>query len=124
LNLGEVQIFGNLPTLPATATAFKLGDGGASVQKHLSVTADINFGDIAAHQHAEATVTVTGATVGSTVALGVPNNVAAGGTRDSYTFMGWVSASNTVTVRCVKARDDTTGDLPNGTFRIDVWVHN
>ena len=124
LNLGEVQIFGNLPTLPATATAFKLGDGGASVKKHLSATATLNFGTIAAQGHEDKTITVTGASDGDTVSLGIPNAVAMGATNDDIAFTAWVSSANTVTVRCVNADSVATGDLPEGTFRADVWVHN
>lgn len=89
----------------------------------LKNSASLNFGSIAAGEHADLTITVTGAALSDTVALGVPHASATGGsTHDHVSFMAWVSAANTVTVRCVNAGSAAT-DRAAGTFRVSVWNH-
>lgn len=78
-------------------------------------TATLNFGALSANSHADLTITVAGATVGTAVALGVPT--AAVTTGVAYT--AWVSAADTVTVR---AHNYTAGtpDPASGVFRATV----
>ena len=68
--------------------------GGAAIAKILSATATIDFANTAAQNDDDQTITVTGATVGSSVALGLP----AAPDADSC-FTAWVSAADTVTIR-------------------------
>jgi hypothetical protein len=101
--------------LTISPTSMKVG-GGAGLTKILSGTATLNFGSVAAQSYADLTITVTGASDGDTVALGVPNaSVPAGGA-----FTAWVSASSTVTVRF---HNYTSGsiDPASGTFRATVF---
>ena len=60
----------------------------------LTNTASLNFGSIASNGTAELTITVTGAATGDAVYLGAPSTIESG-----IVFAGYVSASNTVTVR-------------------------
>lgn len=65
------------------------------VMKSLVGSAALDFGNTAAQNSADLTITVTGAADGEEVILGVPN--AAVNANSNYT--AWVSAANTVTVR-------------------------
>lgn len=90
--------------------------GGAAVTGILSATATLNF-DLTAVAVEDLTITVTGAAVGNIVTLGVPN----GSVTATAQFTGWVSASDTVTVRC---RTAAAGEDPaSGTFRATVLKH-
>jgi len=60
----------------------------------IRTAATLDFGSTAAHRSTDLTVTVTGASVGDAVAIGL----ASAPNADSC-FTGWVSAANTVTVR-------------------------
>lgn len=62
----------------------------------LSGTASLNFGATAANDCDDLTITVTGAADGDVVSLGVPTALASSG---ETSVSGFVSASNTVTVR-------------------------
>jgi hypothetical protein len=91
---------------------------GTPITKHLSATATLDFASITAPAcAADLTITVTGAAVGDTVNLGAPNASVAAGVQ----FFGWVSASNTVSVRACAFSG--TPDPASGTFRADVWKH-
>lgn len=76
--------------------------GGASPV--IQGTATLDFGAIAAVSFADLTITVTGALVGEPVSLGIPPEAMEAG----ITYTGWVSATDTVTVR---AQNGTAGDL-------------
>lgn len=60
-----------------------------------TATATLNFGSILAAASEDLTITVTGAAVGDSVTLGLPAAPDA-----TTTFNGFVSAANTITVRC------------------------
>jgi len=90
--------------------------GGTAILKHLSATATLDFANLAAIGCEDLTIAVTGASLGDTVALGVPNgSVVANGT-----FTGWVSAADTVTIRFCTV---VSGNPASGIFRADVWQH-
>ena len=89
---------------------------GAGISKILSATATLDFGSVAANSFADLTVTVTGAAVGDTVSIGVPN----GSLLNDISFFGWVSATNTVTIRCSNVSSTTARDPASGTFRATV----
>ena len=72
-------------------------NGGATVTKVLSATASLDFGATAAGTCDSLTITVTGAADGDVVSLGIPNALASSDTYQS--FNGFVSATNTVTVK-------------------------
>lgn len=93
-----------------------IGSGGAAISKVLTGTATLDF-DLTAVTVYDLTITVTGAAVGDVVIIGVPN----GSVTTSAQFTGWVSATNTVTIRC---RTSATGENPaSGTFRATVIQH-
>lgn len=100
-----------------TATGVKIGgSGNAEVKDVLSGTATLNF-DLTAVVAEDLTITVTGAADGDVVAIGVPN----GSVTATAQFTGWVSAADTVTVRC---RTSVVGEDPaSGTFRATVIKH-
>ncbi|CAB4182632.1 SGNH_hydrolase domain containing protein [uncultured Caudovirales phage] len=82
---------------------------------YLSNTATLNFPSIAATGGTQdLTVTVTGATVGDSVQIGLPAAPSAG-----VTFNAWVSATDTVTIRATNA---TAGaiDPASATYRVTV----
>ncbi len=89
---------------------------GATITKHISATAALNF-DLSGSASQDLTITATGAAVGDTVALGVPN----GSVTADTLFWAWVSATNTVTVRAMRIAG--TPNPASGTFRVDVWQH-
>jgi hypothetical protein len=91
-------------------------NSGTAITKILSATATLDFGSIAANSFADLTITVTGAAVGDTVSLGVPN----GSLLNDISFFGWVSATNTVTIRCSNVSSTTARDPASGTFRATV----
>lgn len=91
-------------------------NGGTQISGHLSATATLNF-DLTAVTVQDLTMTVTGAALGDAVCIGVPH----GSVTTSVQYTGWVSASDTVTIR---ARTSAAGENPaSGTFRADVWKH-
>jgi len=102
----------NLVATNITASSVVIG-GGAAVTGILSATATLNF-DLSAVVVEDLTITVTGAGDGDTVSIGVP----AGSVTTTAQYTGWVSATNTVTIR---ARTSVAGEDPaSGTFRATV----
>lgn len=76
------------------AGRWMIGNGSTPIQNIYSATASLNFASIASLATAELTITVTGASTGDAVFLGPPSTLDAG-----LTVTGYVSATNTVTVR-------------------------
>lgn len=119
-------VFDTSPTLTtpnigvATATSIAIG-GGTVITKHLSATASLDFGATAAKTCDDLTIAVNGAADGDTVSLGVPNALASAA---KTTITGFVSATNTVTVRrCNINPDAAADDSAAATVRADVWQH-
>lgn len=87
--------------------------GGIAIQKVLSATATLDF-DLTAVTVHDLTITVTGAALGDVVSVGVPH----GSVTTTASYTAWVSAADTVTVRCKTA---AIGENPaSGTFRVMV----
>lgn len=91
--------------------------GVGQVTEVLTVTAALDFPLVGAGATQDLTVTVEGvkaADVAPIVKLGIPTGVTAG-----LVFHGWVSADDTVTVRCTNA---TAGGInpASATFRVTV----
>ncbi len=112
------------------ATAIQLyGTGGVkigsssstAILNHYSGTASLDFGATAANTCDAATITVTGAADGDTVTLGVPAALA--GSDASQNFWGYVSATNTVTVKRCNVTGSPLSDPAAATVRADVWKH-
>ncbi len=72
----------------------KIGSSGTAIAGVFSATATLNFPSISSNGTESLTMTVTGATTGSSVCLSAPSTLEAG-----LIFSGFVSAANTVTIR-------------------------
>lgn len=79
-------------------------------------TATLDFGSISANSYADLTMTLTGAIVGDDCSIGVPN----GSVTTNTTFFGWVSAADTVTIRCINNDSVSSKDPASGTFKATV----
>jgi hypothetical protein len=104
---GKLNAYGNA-NLEGTV---KIGAGGTPLTNVLGATATLDFPSTSTYE--DLTVTVTGAAVGDVVSVGVPNDC-----MFSHAFyFGWVSATDTVTVRFL-----VTGggphDPPSSTFKV------
>jgi hypothetical protein len=86
-----------------------------TVNHGLTGSATLDFGSTNAQLSTDLTITVTGASDGDVVSLGVPN--AAVNANTSYS--AWVSASNTVTVRFNNYSSGTVNPA-SGTFKVFV----
>lgn len=100
----------------ATFTGSVAIGNGTPITAVLSNVASKDF-DLTALTVEDQTMTVTGAAVGDVVELGVPH----GSTTATSQFSAWVSASDTVTIRC---RTEAAGENPaSGSFRATVVKH-
>ena len=114
---GNVSASGNLSSGGSTTIG-----GGTPIVEHLSATFSPSFPALKPSTCATANFTVTGASDGDTLALGVPNARTSGG--GTIVHFAWVSAANTVTVRACNidsnAPQKTAG---SGVIRVDLWKH-
>lgn len=92
-------------------------NAGTAITKHLSGTATWNPASLANGARESIAVTVTGAALGDTVAVGFTTAVPAG-----MIITGQVTAANTVTVTLYNINAGAQ-DLASGTVRADVWGH-
>lgn len=99
-----------------TLSALTVGTGGTAILKHLSATKTWDPANIGAAAQDTTTITVTGAALGDTVAVGFSLDL------QLLQLTGYVSAANTVTV---VLQNGTGGaiNLASGTLRADVWQH-
>ncbi len=85
----------NLSTGTAAATIQADANGNLIKKTYLpTVSATLDFPNTSAQTSSDLTVSVTGAAVGDLVQVGLPASIDA-----NSSYMGWVSASNVVTVR-------------------------
>jgi parallel beta helix pectate lyase-like protein len=129
--------YGTLPTLGANNMQYNNHDAlglidlqfaanhgsapGTKIKRHLSATASLNFGSISEGVTSSLTITVTGAAVGDTVAVGPGTGWDAG---NLFNHSARVSAADTV--RIVVENTDAAPTDPDGsgvTWRADVWGH-
>lgn len=100
------------------STGVEIGTGAAvtPISAHLTATAALDFGSIAANTSAELTIAVTGAVTGDSVTV-TPN-----GAPESGLVWSGHAGTNIVTVRLGNV---TTGaiDPASRTWRADVWKH-
>jgi hypothetical protein len=114
---GGFNASGNFDTSGSATVVGTLSvGGGATVASFLSATATLDFPSTAAGTASDLTITVTGAALGDTVSVGAPN----GSVTTNGGYWGWVSASNTVTVRYMNTNLVTTEDPASGTFRATI----
>jgi len=92
--------------------------GGTPITSVISNTATLNFGAIAANTAADLTMTLTGAAIGDTVSIGIADTVISTGVNCAdVTFFAWVSAANTVKIRCLNGSAVNIANPASGTFR-------
>lgn len=104
---GSLKVLGNM-----SGGTLNVG-GGAQLKRILSTTATLDFANLVSLGCEDLTVSVGGAALGDVVSVGVPNgSIVANGN-----FFGWVSSSNTVSVRFCTF---ISGDPASGTFRVAV----
>ena len=94
--------------------------GGTGITKHISATASVHFGSIAANSCATATLAAVGASDGDTVSLGIPGKLAS---LTGVTFIGFVSAPNVVTIKACNVTASASGNSSPVTVRADIWQH-
>jgi hypothetical protein len=82
----------------------------------ISATATLNFPSTVGGTSSDLTMTLTGAVDGDAIMIGVPN----GSTVANGCFTGWVSASNTVTIRYTNNDLVTSYDPASGTFKATI----
>jgi hypothetical protein len=88
----------------------------AKYAQKLVGTSTLNFPSTAGGASSDLTITLTGATVGDVVSIGIPGtSVPANGT-----FFGWVSATNTVSIRYSNNDTLTSYDPASGTFKVTI----
>lgn len=111
---GAINVGSNDTTI-ARVSAGRISVEGNMVGHVLFNTATLNFPSISAQSFQDLTITVTGATTGDSVSLGVPTAAVTAG----IVYSAWVSVANTVTVR---AHNYTSGalDPASGTFKATI----
>jgi hypothetical protein len=91
------------------------GGGWQKIANEISGSATLDFGNTSAQNSADLTITVTGASEGDVVSLGVPN----ASVNANTCFTAWVSATDTVTVRFNNYSSGAV-DPASGTFKVKV----
>lgn len=104
---GTINYVANNLEFVETSTVYTLA-------KTLTATVELDFPDTAAGTASDLTIEVTGASSGDAVYIAVDN---ASVTSDNIGFWGWVSASNTVTIRFNNNNLVSAVDPASGTFR-------
>ena len=115
------------PLAVGTAAQFQVSPAGAvtigggnAITRHISVSASLAFPQFAPLSCSALSFPVAGAADGNSVALGVPNALAA---INGLTWFGWVSAPGIVSVRGCNATNQTVPAPPAANVRVDVWQH-
>lgn len=101
----DISSAGAIRLTPKSGQGVLIG-GGTALKKVLSATASVDFTALAAGACENFDITVTGAADGDTVAVGIP--AAAWATTEYATIQGFVSATNTVTVKRCNLINATT----------------
>lgn len=107
-----------------TATGgLSVGAGSGTLLRLATGTASLDFTALAANTCETLTITVTNSTVGSSVALGLPDALAdVDGATESTVFTAWISANGTVSVRRCNVTETVTADPAAATVRATVLV--
>ena len=94
--------------------------GGTAITRHISVSTSLSFPQFSPGSCNTLTVTVAGTADGDSVALGIPNALAA---VNGLAWFGWVSAPGTVSVRGCNVTSQSVAAPPTANVRVDVWQH-
>ena len=93
------------------------GGGWQKIANEISGSNTLDFGSTSHGTSSDITFTVTGAAEGDVVALGIPNSaIVANGS-----FIAWVSAANTITVRFNNYASSGSSDPGSGLFKVKVF---
>jgi hypothetical protein len=103
----------------SSAGAATIG-GGTAITRHISVSASLAFLQFSQNSCNTLSVSATGAADGDSVALGIPNALAA---VNGLAWFGWVSAPGVVSVRGCNVTSQTVPATPTANVRVDVWQH-
>jgi len=115
---GNVSVTGN----SSTTGTVTIGSAGTPIKQHISVLVNPNFPALGPNTCATANITVTGASDGNPIALGIPNTRMNQGGNIIYT--AWVSAANTVTIQACNVTAPARQKAPgSGSIRIDLWMY-
>jgi N-acetylneuraminic acid mutarotase len=114
---GNQSVAGNVAVTGTVA----LGSGGTPILKHLSLTINPTFPALGPLVCRSANLTLTGASDGDTIALGVPNSRMTGG--GTLNYFAWTAASNTITIRVCNIDLTKQTTAGSGAIRVDVWKH-
>jgi hypothetical protein len=115
---GAFKVAGGAGIAGATYTATLNVGSGTTIDGVWSNSASLDFLSVSGTGGTQdLTITVTGASTGDTVAIGLPTAPNAG-----LVFNAWVSAANTVTVRATNATAVGIDPSP-ATFRVTVFSH-
>lgn len=107
----------NLTTTANSTPTFPTGTGALGYQ--LTGSASLNFPSTTSMSTSSLTLTVTGAAVGDVVSLGL--DVATLAITGNYVFTGYVSATDTVTIKFDNNNAVTTLDPTTATFKVKVF---
>jgi len=114
---GNVSVSGNA----ATTGTVTIGSGGTPIKEHLSATFNPKFPALPPLTCSAQNFTLTGASDGDTLALGVPSARMNGG--GTVVYFAWVSAANTVTIQVCNVFASPQKTAGTGNIRIDLWKH-
>jgi hypothetical protein len=84
--------------------------------KTLTTTSTLDFGSTAAGTSTDLTVTLTGASSGDVVSIGIPS----GSIPDNGAYTAWVSAADTITIRFSNNDLSASKDPASGTYRVTI----
>lgn len=98
-------------------TGFAFGTSGPRITNHISATASLNYGAVAANSCSDLTITLTGAADGNVVSLGVPTALAS---TAGLQFSAFVSLADTVTVRACNVTTSASADPAAATVRVSI----
>lgn len=107
---------GTTPTIDLSATSGVSINAGTPVKRMLTATATLDFPSMAALTESDLTITVTGAAVGDSIAIGPPSTLEANLVVSYYAVTG----TNTVTVRVRNANTISAMDPASKTWRATV----
>lgn len=119
---GNLNVSGNSTTggNSTTAGTVTIGAGGTPIVAHLSTTfTPTAFVWKSGSACTSQAFTLTGASDGDTIALGVPNERMSA---PNLIYSGWVSAADTITLR-VCAIGTKPSKFGTGAIRVDLWKH-
>lgn len=95
--------------------------GGSNLGSAIIASGSLDF-DLTGVSYQDKTLSCSGAVVGNPVSLGIPAAaMTQGGTPKKLVYIAWCNSTSQVTIRCIKACDETDPNPDSGTFKVYVW---